>query len=204
MGRNKKIIIVVGVVVILGLILWLILRNSNKNKGELIKTFPTPTQIEEGDYEEVDGATDISVSEGEQNILDKMSQLRDKLPIKNDQFSLYFSYKINKFIVFYKDSGINNFDILKDWLITNNFVDIPMENFVIAGKGRLANAGSSTFALNYLLPFEEDDFIVMRYLKDKVLLVKAKNNDLNKAKVSLKKWLDLVEEKPGENIIVWQ
>lgn len=62
---------------------------------------------------------------------------------------------------------------------------------------------STNFPLSYLLPYEEKDFKVVKYLKKNVLLVNPKV-DIEKAKVSLKKWLDLVEEKPGENIIVWQ
>jgi Icc-related predicted phosphoesterase len=57
--------------------------------------------------------------------------------------------------------------------------------------------------LNYMLPHEEKDFEVIKYVKPKVLLVKAKT-DTKTAKESLKKWLDLVEDIPGENIIVWQ
>jgi hypothetical protein len=205
MGKIKKIIIVVGLMVILGFIIWLALMDSKKNKEQILEISPTPSQseIDDGYAQEIDGATEITVSEQEQKIIDEMSKLRDMLPLKNDQFSLYFSYDTNKFIIFYKNNETNNFDILKDWLVSNGMKDIPMEDFVIGGS-QAAKNNSSTYSLNYLLPYEEDDFIVIKYIKDKVLLVHNKNSDLIKTKESLRKWLDLVETKKGENIIVWQ
>jgi hypothetical protein len=203
----KKKIIVIGIIIFLIFLGWLVTRNSGNNQQQTIKTTLTPTLTEtelyssdeQQDYEE-NGQSDIS--DQDQKIYDEIGNLIDKLPIKNDQFSLFFDYDVNKFVILYKDSGINNLDILKDWLVANNFGNIPMENFIMANQ--LQKAGSSTFSLKYLLPYEENDFIVLKYIKDKVLLVQAKNGNLIKAKESLKKWLDLVEIKPGENIIVWQ
>ncbi|MFA6368839.1 MAG: hypothetical protein WCX20_00465 [Candidatus Shapirobacteria bacterium] len=60
------------------------------------------------------------------------------------------------------------------------------------------------FYLNPFLPYEGNGFTVIKYIKENVLLVKIKNNNKETAEDELRKWLDLVEEKPGENQIVWE
>lgn len=61
-----------------------------------------------------------------------------------------------------------------------------------------------TLPLDYLLPHEEENFKIIKYIKEGVLLVESKASDKSKAKESLRKWLDQYEDTLGENIIVWQ
>jgi len=82
--------------------------------------------------------------------------------------------------------------------------NIPTTTMPLEEEGKeeiISETGELPF--DYMLPYEESDFKVIKYLKKNVLLVHPKV-DVEKAKISLKKWLDLVEEKPGENVIVWQ
>lgn len=61
-----------------------------------------------------------------------------------------------------------------------------------------------TLYLQDLLPYEEENFIVKNYIEGKVLLVKAKTSDIKKAEEDLRKWLNSVEDRLGENEIVWE
>lgn len=58
--------------------------------------------------------------------------------------------------------------------------------------------------LQNLLPYEEENFIVKNYIEGKVLLVKAKTSDTKRAEEDLRKWLNSVEDRLGENKIVWE
>lgn len=60
------------------------------------------------------------------------------------------------------------------------------------------------FYLSPFFPYETETFIVKKYIKENVLLVKSKISDMKMAEVDLRKWLDLVEENLGENQIVWE
>ena len=114
------------------LILWLVFRNPNKRQETNVLLTPTPTESispeEEQNYLE---NGEVEIPEGEQKILDETGKLIDKLPLENEQFNLFFDYGVNKFVVFYKNGETNNFTVLKEWLVKNNYGNIPMEEFVI-------------------------------------------------------------------------
>jgi len=128
----KRKIIVVGIIIVLMLILWLVFRNPNKRQETNVLLTPTPTESispeEEQNYLE---NGEVEIPEGEQKILDETGKLIDKLPLENEQFNLFFDYGVNKFVVFYKNGETNNFTVLKEWLVKNNYGNIPMEEFVI-------------------------------------------------------------------------
>jgi hypothetical protein len=130
--KMKRKIIVIGIIIVLMLVLWLVFRNPNKIQKTNVLLTPTPTESispeEERNYVE-NGKEDNS--KDEQKVLDETGKLIDKLPFENEQFNLFFDYSVNKFVVFYKNKEINNFSVLKEWLIKNNYGNIPMEEFVI-------------------------------------------------------------------------
>jgi hypothetical protein len=110
-------------------------KDSTNNSQKIVPIsptiIPTPTIEIYNPNQEIDGATNINYSTEQLNILKKISELRDKLPINNNVFDLTFDYKSNRFIVNFKGNITNKDDVLKKWLIDNSYQNIPGENFTI-------------------------------------------------------------------------
>lgn len=128
MKNKNKTIFIIGTVIVLAVFIFLV-SGGSKKKESTTKNIPTQIAPTVDPDREIDGATEISFTETEQRVIDEMSALRQKLPIKNDIFNLTFDYDTNKFLAFFKDKRTNKTETMKKWLKDNNFGEIPLENF---------------------------------------------------------------------------
>jgi hypothetical protein len=103
----------------------------------------------------------------------------------------------------YKNINIKNLKSEDLMRMNDEEINYVLDNLTEEELNQIPEANPE-LPLNSMLPYEGEDFRVVKYIKEKVLLVEAKTEDIKKAESSLRKWLDFYEEEIGENAIVWK
>jgi len=149
MSKQKQILIIIGLVVLLGflsLMVFLLQMKKNAPQGEEEnKIIPTPTSVE-NIFEvptitptlaptQIPVASQTGVLEEQlpKEIVDLATQkqeLKSILPINNDNFAIIFDYGEDKFVVDLKDPKETNNTVFENWL-QNNYPAIPIDRFTI-------------------------------------------------------------------------
>lgn len=121
--KTKVILVLTIIVIIIGTVsLWPKKTTKYDDKKVIIPERVVST------YTSSTGAKDISLSEREYGEVYLIRDLRNKVPIDRNYFTINFDYKINKFIVRYKDEGRGKSEFLK-WLKNTGYDQISSKYF---------------------------------------------------------------------------
>jgi len=130
--KKKNIIIwaTVAIVILIGVVaLWPKKESGEKEiiSGDVKVVIPTQTKI---NYESETGAKQISLSESQYSEVYLIKDLRNKMPIDKDNFKMTYDYKINRFIVVYKnENGSTDFE---KWLNETGYSGISKKFFQLS------------------------------------------------------------------------
>lgn len=144
MDKQKQILIIIGLVVLLGflslMVLVLQMRKNRQPTGGETGIVPTPTSVENIfkvpsiSPTEIPatqtGVLDEPLSQEVQDLATQKQELKSKLPINNANFVLVFDYGEDKFIVDLKTPKDTNKTVFQNWL-AENYPAIPVDRFII-------------------------------------------------------------------------
>lgn len=142
---NKKILIILFLTALFLVIITFYINSLSINKnikivpsvipqpsGSLSPPFPSVqfTPVPTNYIPPFTGYRAITLPPGQEKEVEEESNLRGKLPVSTDNFSISYDYKKYKFIVILKAPFDQNKVIFKQWLNSNGFGDIPESEFV--------------------------------------------------------------------------
>lgn len=125
-----------GILLILVVGIFFLLRGGTKETQTdgTKKTNPSPTliRIAPENQPTIEAAsTGALLGDIPQELIDLTTQkkeLRDKVPLKEDKFTIAFDFVADKFIVLLKDPIAENKVVFETWL-QNNYPAIPLDRF---------------------------------------------------------------------------
>ena len=77
------------------------------------------------------GAKEVTLTPDEETVVKQEFQLRNRMPVETNGFTIIHDYQLFKFIVTIQEPYDQNKQIFKQWLRDNGFGNIPNEDIVI-------------------------------------------------------------------------